>query len=31
MMIAPGRKKAGGGVPKPAADAAPATAPAATA
>ncbi|MFS2163726.1 MULTISPECIES: translation initiation factor IF-3 [unclassified Variovorax] len=31
MMIAPGRKKAGGGAPKPAADAAPATAPAATA
>jgi translation initiation factor IF-3 len=31
MMIAPGRKKAGGGVSKPAADAAPATAPAATA
>ena len=31
MMIAPGRKKAGGGAPKPAADAASATAPAATA
>lgn len=31
MMIAPGRKKVGGGAPKPAADAAPATAPAATA
>ena len=31
MMIAPGRKKAGGSAPKPAAEAAPATAPAATA